>query len=118
MRTHNDLFKRYFHSSNEKLIAIIENGSLYRNETVTVANEILKDRALEFEFVKNCARSLMHERLENYFSNFNIWNDDLEIPKSVFLSDKEVLEIFEIKYNIYLNDREDFGLDMKVYQAA
>jgi len=118
MKTQTNLYKRYFYSSNEKLIAIIENANLYQIETVDVAKEILEGRALESEFIKSCASSLMHERLEHFFGNFNIWNDELEIPTSEFLSEKEVHEIFEIEYNSYLNDREDFGLDMKVYQAA
>lgn len=118
MKTQTNLFNRYFHSSNEKLIAIIENANRYQSETVEVAKEILHDRALDIDIIKSSARSLMQERLEHFFGNFNIWSDDLEIPKSEFLSEEEVLEIFELEYNSYLNDREDFGLDMNVYQAA
>ena len=118
MKLQTNLFKRYFHSSNEKLIAIIENAHLYRNETVAVAKELLEGRDLEFEFVKNCARSLMHERLELYFGNFDIYNDEMKIPTSEFLAKEEVLEIFEEEYFNFLNNRNSFRPDMRQYQAA
>ncbi len=118
MKLQTNLFKRYFHSSNEKLIAIIENAHLYRSETVAVAKELLEGRDLEFEFVKNCARSLMHEKLELYFGNFDIYNDEMEIPLSEFLSKEEILEIFEAEYHNFLSIRDSFRNDMRQYQAA
>jgi hypothetical protein len=118
MKTRTNLYKRYFHSSNEKLIAIIENAHLYRNETVAIARELLEGRALEMEFVINCARSLMHEKLETYFGSFDIYNDEFEIPTSEFLTEEEVLEIFDEEYHNYLNNRNSFRLDMSQYQAA
>ena len=118
MKLRTNLFKRYFHSSNEKLIAIIENAHLYRYETVAVAKELLEGRNLEFEFVKSCARSLMHESLELYFGNFDIYNDEMEIPTSEFLSKEEVLEIFEDEYFNFMNNRNSFRPDMRQYQAA
>ena len=118
MKLQTNLFKKYFYSSNEKLIAIIENAHNYRSETIAVAKELLEGRALEFEFVKNCARSLMHEKLELYFGNFDIYNDEMEIPLSEFLSEEEVLEIFEDEYQNFLSNRNSFRSDMNQYQAA
>jgi len=118
MKLQTNLFKRYFHSSNEKLISIIENANLYPIETLAVAKELLEGRGLEFEFIKNCARSLMHERLELYFGNFDIYNDEMEIPTSEFLSKEEVLEVFDDEYQNYLNNRNSFRPDMRQYQAA
>ena len=117
MKSTNHLFKKYFHHSDKELIAIIENEPLFQKETVEVAKELLEGRVPDQTFITDCAKQLMHERLKNYFGKFSIWNDELEIPTSEFLSEKEVLQIFEIEYNNFLELRNDFGLDMKQYQA-
>lgn len=117
MKSTNHLFKKYFYHSDEKLIAIVENAQLYQQETVEVAKELLEGRAPDPTFIKECARKLMHERLRIYFGNFSIWNDELEIPTSEFLTETEVLRIFEIEYDNFLELRIDFGLDMNQYQA-
>jgi hypothetical protein len=117
MKSTNHLFKKYFYHSDEKLITIVENAHLYQKETVEVAKELLEGRAPDQTFIKECARKLMHERLRVYFGNFSIWNDELEIPKSEFLSEKEVRKVFEIEYDNFLELRIDFGLDMNQYQA-
>lgn len=117
MKSTNHLFKKYFYHSNEQLIAIVENVHLYQEATIEVAKELLEGRAPDQVFIKECARKLMHERLRIYFGNFSIWNDELKIPKSEFLSEKEVRRIFEIEYDNFLELRIDFGLDMNQYQA-
>ena len=117
MKSTNHLFKKYFYHSDKNLIAIIENAHLYQKETVEVAKELLEGRNPDQAFIKDCARQLMHERLRTYFGNFSIWNDELEVPTSEFLSEKEVLRIFEIEYDNFLELRIDFGLDMNQYQA-
>lgn len=118
MKSTNHLFKKYFHHSNEQLIAIVENAYLYQKETVGVAKELLEGRGPDQAFIKDCARKLMHERLRIYFGNFSIWNDELEIPKSEFLAEKEVRRIFKIEYDNFLELRIDFGLNMNQYQAT
>lgn len=117
MKSTNHLFKKYFYHSDKELIAVIENARLYQTETVEVAKELLEGRAPDQTFIKDYARELMHERLRIYFGNFSIWNDELEVPTSEFLSEKEVLRIFEIEYDNFLELRIDFGLDMNQYQA-
>ena len=117
MKSTNHLFKKYFYHSDENLITIVEDAHLYQKETVEVAKELLDGRKPDPTFIKNCARQLMHERLKTYFGKFSIWNDKLEIPTSEFLSEKEVLRVFEIEYNNFLELRIDFGLDMNQYQA-
>lgn len=117
MKSANHLFKKYFHHSNKELIAIVENAHLYQKETVEVAKELLEGKAPDQTFIKDCARQLMHQQLKTYFGNFSIWNDELEVPTSEFLSEKEVLRIFEIEYDNFLELRIDFGLDMNQYQA-
>lgn len=117
MKSTNHLFKKYFYHSDEQLIAILENAHLYQKETAEVAKELLEGRAPDKAFINDCAHKLMHERLRIYFGNFRIWNDELEIPKSEFLSEKEVRKIFEIEYDNFLGLRIDFGLDMNQYQA-
>lgn len=117
MNSTNQLFKKYFYHSNEQLIAMIENSHLYQEETLKVVKELLEGRAPEPDFITKCASKLMHQKLQVYFGNFNIWHDELEVPTSEFLSKKEVLRIFEIEYNNFLELRIDFGLDMNQYQA-
>jgi hypothetical protein len=118
MKSTNHLFKKYLHHSNENLIAIVENPNLYQKETVEVAKELLEGRAPDQASIQDCARQLMHKRLKIYFGNFSIWNDELEIPTSEFLLEKEVQRIFEIEYDNFLELRMDFGLDMNQYQAV
>jgi len=112
------LFHRYLNSSNEKLIVIIDQSHLYQPKTVETVRAILEDRNLDTELVKNIARSLMQEQLEHFFGNYNIWNDELKLPKSEFLTEEEVLEIFEIEFDNYQNDRLDFSADLNMYMAA
>lgn len=112
------LYHRYLNSSNEKLIVIIEQSHLYQTATVENVRAILEDRKLETVFVKNIARSLMHEHLEHFFGNYNIWSDELTLPKSEFLTEDEVLEIFEIEFDNFQMDRLDFSADLNMYMAA
>ena len=67
------VYNRYVNSSNEKLIVIIEHAHLYLPTTVENVKFILAERNLDTEFVKDIARSLMHEDLEHFFKNYNIW---------------------------------------------
>ena len=117
MKSTKHLFKKYFYHSDKDLIAIVENAHLSQHETVEVAKELLEGRAPDQAFIRDCARKLMHERLRIYFGNFSIWNDELEVPTSDFLSEKEVHKVFEIEYDNFLELRIDFGLDMNQYQA-
>jgi len=111
-------YRRYLNSSNEKLIVIIENENHYLPKTVEVVKAILEERKLDTEFVKNIARSLMHEKLDHFFGNYNIWSDELVLPKSKFLTEAEVLEVFELEFDNYQNDRLDFSADLNMYMAA
>jgi len=112
------LYRRYLNSSNEKLIVIIEQSHLYQPKTVETVMEILQERNLDSHLVKNIARSLMHEHLDHFFGNYNIWSDELTLPESEFLTEDEVLEIFEIEFDNYQNDRLDFSADLNMYMAA
>ena len=112
------LYQRYINSSNEKLIVIMDNEKLYLPKTVEVVKAILEERKLDKEFVKKIATSLMHEQLEHFFGSYNIWSDELILPTSKFLTEEEVLEIFEIEFDNYQKDRLDFSADLNMYMAA
>jgi len=112
------LYHRYLNSSNEKLIVIIEHSHLYLPQTVETVRVIFKERKLDEDLVKNIARSLMHESLEHFFGNYNIWSEELRLPKSKFLTEDEVLEIFEVEFENYQMDRLHFSSDLNMYMAA
>ncbi len=110
-----DLKDRLHLKQNGELIAILESKDAYTPEAVQFAAEIIQERFIEDEELDRLVIQFwekeLNESLKSYLKSG-------EIPKSNFLNEQQLKELFAKKYQEYVERKEVLAVDSTLYWFA
>lgn len=107
------LKERYSIENNVTLISMIDDKEVYTEECRNVVKEILKERKLTNEEVKELAKEAHFQKARQQYLRLDPVNDDIKIFESEYLDADDLREIYTVALNQYIKDRE--GLRYNVW---
>ncbi|MBI9035134.1 MAG: hypothetical protein JEZ03_11745 [Bacteroidales bacterium] len=98
--------EKYQNESLDFLINIIENHQDYTKEAVELAKTEIVNRKPEKENVVEISRTIITQKIREYLDDFSSLNDEIILPKSIFLKEEEIEEIFNQEFEVW-KERKD-----------
>ncbi|MEZ4720406.1 MAG: hypothetical protein R2813_00850 [Flavobacteriales bacterium] len=110
------LTERYKLFSSEALVQIIESEEGdYTNEAIEAARAELKTRGVTNDDLLSLSRKVIGERIKTYLENFDVINDQLELPKSRILNEEEIKLLFQTVFAHWKSENDDMIPDSWKY---
>lgn len=105
-----------FHlKTNYDLVVIIESSGAYTPEAITTAAEVLQERFLTGEQIRQMVCQFWDGELEK---SLKAYLKKGEPPVSNFLTEEELKEIFAKKFEEYVERKELLSVDSTIYWFA
>lgn len=100
---------------NAELIAILESKDAYTPEAIQYAAEVVQERFIEDKELIGLVTAYWENELS---SSLKAYLKSGEIPKSNFLNEAQLKEIFAMKYQEYVERKEVMAVDSTLYWFA
>lgn len=110
-----DLKDRMHLKQNSELIAILESKGAYMPEAIQFAAEVMQERFIEDEELLRLVVAYWDEELN---TSLKTYLKSGEIPKSNFLNEVQLKELFARKYQEHLERKEVLAVDSTLYWFA
>lgn len=106
------LLNTYANKSNAELVEILEQGDAYTSEASYAARTILDFRNIEEDEIKNHAKAFWKTYLKDNIKQHLLVKDK---PKSQFLNNKEMSQLFKIAFKNWQEKQNLFEIDTTQY---
>lgn len=109
---------RHQDKSNEALLHIIENSENYTAECIEVVSEILDNRMLSDEEIKEVIVPIHINKIRQALKNLDPLNDEIKIPESKYLSKAQIKKLYIEQMKIFMEEKEGFRFDVWSYTVG
>lgn len=102
----------------EELIEIVDNEENYDESfIVSIKKELSQRNCLDIT-VETIAKENLQKKIKSYFENFDILNDELIMPKSRFLSNEVIFDLFREEFQQWRLNHESLRIDVEKYSIG
>ena len=109
------LRKRYAAKTSKTLVSVLEQPEDFSKEAYAVAEEELFSRELSEDHIHELAMEVNREKILKILRSYNVFEEELHIPSSRFLSKSEHHELVKEAFDQVFSDRDAFGFDVMQY---
>lgn len=110
-----DFKARYENEDDKTIVNMIESPADFVKECRDAVYEILEERAISKEELKQFAKDINRSKARAQFEKLDPLNDEIQILESAFLTEEELKPIYADELNAFMQDRDGFRFNVWLY---